>query len=299
VPPRRRRWLARPGYLASAILGVVGIAVSAAGVALFPWPSQPPEAKNFTVNALGPFPIGGIDVDVVALEESRLTFVITVWSVPPSDAPTSGAVVDAYVVLPRDTKPVPGTDGVIEQEGGAAWIVFGDRLRMVQAGDAWKSSYTFTATAGPYGYASNGVDAVVALPRIDGSFEFETEKPYVTVTLPVAHAKSLRWDANPPTSTTADTASWEYRHATPEIDEATAIDTAQVGIEQFKAFSAGALVAIGTGAALMVVPEVIHERANRRDSTSRSRQRRRIQSWRAGAGIGSVARRARRRRPVG
>ena len=280
MPRRRVRWLDRPGYVVSVILGVLGVIVTAAGVALFPWPSPPPSGQQLAINALSPRQIAEVDLTIAPTGESSYAFTVTLWSVGAEEADSETDSASAYVVLPQGWEP-RRQDGNTNALDGGGWAVDSGAMPLVHDGDGLRSEYTFIAEDGNYGYATNGVDVVVVLPRIGGSFDEETEKPFVRVTLPISDANTLRWDAMEPASVSTTAATWESKLVENELGSASAVSVAAIGRQQFISFAAGALVAIGTGALLMIVPEVAHERSRSREI--RQLTSRRIRYWRVSA----------------
>jgi hypothetical protein len=265
------------------ILGVIGLVLSAAGVMLFPWPSSAVDPLSFSVQVLSPRAPVFVSLVVTEPDRDHVHFALTIGS-QRSDADVAAeqdgtaygddiaAGVTASFVLPPTLTPVDTSDAA-ERDDDAPWLLQRTLAMDGAAGTYFSSVWEFDATGSVYGVAKSGSELVAALPQVTlDTFEAGADAPYVEVTYPVVHADQLRWNANEPHSTSDSTATWvlpatqsEFvSFTTPDPYRSRATDVAEVGTSQFTAFAAGALVAIGTGAALMVIPEVIHERARGR-----------------------------------
>jgi hypothetical protein len=251
---------------------------------LFPWPSSAVDPLPFSIQVLSPRAPVFVSLVVTEPEKELVHFSLTIGS-QRSDADLSAeqdgtpygddiaAGVTVSFVLPPTLTPVDTSDAA-ERDEDAPWLLQRTLAMDGAAGTYFSSVWEFDAAGSAYGVAKTGSELVAALPQVTlDTFEAGADAPYVEVTYPVAHADQLRWAANEPHSTSDATATWVLPAAqseflsftTPDPYRARATDVAEVGNAQFTAFAAGALVAIGTGAALMVIPEVIHERARGRE----------------------------------
>lgn len=273
----------RPGYLVATILGVIGLVLSAAGVMLFPWPSAAVDPLPFSFQVLSPRAPVFVSLVVTQPAEDLVHFALSVGSERSDEdvlAEQEGtaygddiaAGVTASFTLPPTLTPVDTGDAA-ERDADAPWLLQRTLAMDGGAGTFFSSVWEFDATGSAFGIAKTGSELVAALPQVTlDTFAAGADVPYVEVTYPVRHADQLRWNANEPHSTSDSTATWvlpstqsEFlSFTTPDPYRSRATDVAEVGNTQFIAFASGALVAIGTGAALMVIPEVIHERARGR-----------------------------------